>query len=43
MHHQADGKAALGFGADLIGTLVAMATYSSHILIMGKLFLKNIL
>ena len=30
------GKAALGFGADQIGTLVSMATDSSHRVIMGK-------
>ena len=35
-HYQIRGKAALGFWADWIGTLVAMATYSSHRLIMGK-------
>ena len=31
-----DGKFALGFGADLIKTLVSMATDSSHRTIMGK-------
>ena len=30
------GKAALGFGADQIRTLVSMATDSSHMFIMGK-------
>ena len=30
------GKAALGFGADQIRTLVSMATDSSHRVIMGK-------
>ena len=29
-------KAALGFGPDRIGTLVSMATDSSHRVIMGK-------
>ena len=31
------GKAALGFGPDRIGTLVFMATDSSHRVIMGKM------
>ena len=31
------GKAALGFGADQIKTLVSMATDSSHRVIMGKM------
>ena len=31
------GKAALGFWPDRIGTLVSMATDSSHRVIMGKL------
>ena len=31
------GKAALGFGPDWIGTLVSMATDSSHRVIMGKM------
>ena len=31
------GKAALGFGPDRIGTLVSMATDSSHRVIMGKI------
>ena len=29
-HHLGGGKAALGFGQDQIGTLVSMATDSSH-------------
>ena len=36
-HHWVGGKAALGFGADRIGTLVSMATDSSHRVIMGKM------
>ena len=35
-HHWDGGKAALGFDADQIRTLVSMATYSSHRVIMGK-------
>ena len=35
-HHWGGGKAALGFGPDQIGTLVSMATDSSHRVIMGK-------
>ena len=35
-HHWDRGKAALGFGLDRIGTLVSMATDSSHRVIMGK-------
>ena len=35
-HHWGGGKAALGFGPDRIGTLVSMATDSSHF-IMGKM------
>ena len=35
-HHWGRGKAALGFGPDRIGTLVSMATDSSHRVIMGK-------
>ena len=35
-HHWDGGKAALGFGPDRIGTLVSMATDSSHRVIMGK-------
>ena len=36
-HHWGRGKAALGFGQDRIGTLVSMATDSSHRVIMGKM------
>ena len=36
-HHWGGGKAALGFGLDQIGTLVSMATHSSHRVIMGKM------
>ena len=35
-HHWGGGKAALGFGAVLIRTLVSMATESSHRVIMGE-------
>ena len=35
-HHWGGGKAALGFGAGQIRTLVSMATDSSHKVIMGK-------
>ena len=35
-HHWGGGKAALGFGADHVRTLVSMATDSSHRVIMGK-------
>ena len=35
-HHWGGGLAALGFGPDRIRTLVAMATDSSHRVIMGK-------
>ena len=35
-HHWGGGKAALGFGAVQIRTLVSMATDSSHRVIMGK-------
>ena len=35
-HHWGGGKAALGFDADQIRTLVPMATDSSHRVIMGK-------
>ena len=35
-HHWGEGKAALGFGPDRIGTLVSMATNSSRRVIMGK-------
>ena len=30
MHHRSEGKAALGFGPHRIGTLISMATDSSH-------------
>ena len=36
-HHWVGGKDALGFGPDRIGTLVYMATDSSHRVIMGKM------
>ena len=36
-HHWVGGKNALGFGPDRIGTLVSMATDSSHRVIMGKM------
>ena len=35
-HHWGGGKAALGFGAGQVRTLVSMATDSSHRVIMGK-------
>ena len=35
-HHRGGGKVALGFGPGRIGTLVSMATDSSHRLTMGK-------
>ena len=35
-HHWGGGKAALCFRPDRIGTLVSMATDSSHWVIMGK-------
>ena len=35
-HHWGGGKAALGFGADQMRTLVSMTTDSSHRVIMGK-------
>ena len=35
--HWGGGRAALGFGPDRIGTLVSMATDSSHLVIMGKM------
>ena len=35
-HHWVGGKDALGFGPDRIGTLVSMATDSSHRVIMGE-------
>ena len=34
-HHWGGGKAAICFGPDRIGTLVSMATDSSHRVIMG--------
>ena len=37
-HHWDGEKAALGFGPDQIGTLVSMATDSSHRVIMGEMF-----
>ena len=36
-HHWVGGKDVLGFGPDRIGTLVSMATDSSHSAIMGKM------
>ena len=36
-HHWGRVKAALGFGLDRIRTLVSMATYSSHRVIMGNI------
>ena len=38
-HYLGGGKAALGFWPDRIGTLVSMATDSSHRVIMGKISL----
>ena len=38
-HHWGGGKAALGFWPDRIGTLVSMATDTSHRVIMGKILL----
>ena len=38
-HHWGGGKAALGFCPDRIGTLVSMATDSSHRVIVGKISL----
>ena len=38
-HHWGGGKAASGFRPDRIGTLVSMATDSSHRVIMGKILL----
>ena len=35
-HHWGGGKAALGFWPDRIGTLVSMATDSSHRVILGE-------
>ena len=38
LNHDWDrGKAALGFGPDQIGTLVSIATDSSHRVVMGKM------
>ena len=37
-HHWGGGKTALGFRPDRIGTLVSMATDSSHRVIMGKYY-----
>ena len=39
-HHWGKGKAASGFWPDRIGTLVSMATDSSHRVIMGKILLS---
>ena len=38
-HHWGGGKATKCFGPDQIGTLVSMATDSSHRVIMGKILL----
>ena len=38
-HHWGGGKAGLGFEQDRIGTLVSMATDSSHWVIIGKILL----
>ena len=38
-HHWGGEEAALGFEQDRIGTLVSMATDSSHWIIMGKILL----
>ena len=38
-HHWGGGKAASGFWPNWIGTLVSMATDSSHRVIMGKILL----
>ena len=35
-HHWGGEKVALGLGQDRIRTLLSMATYSSHMVIMGK-------
>ena len=44
-HHWGRGKVALGFGADQIGTLVSMATGSSHrengVITLSRLFLSD--
>ena len=42
-HHWGGGKAALGFGADQIRTLVSMETDSSHRVKMGKRALSRFL
>ena len=42
-HHWGGGKAALGFEQDRIGTLVSIATDSSHRVIMGENLKKNLL
>ena len=36
-HHWGKGLTALGFGLDRIRTLVSMARYSSHRVIMGEI------
>ena len=36
-HHWVGGKAVISFGPDRIGTLVSMATDSTHRVIMGKM------
>ena len=38
-HNWVGGKAALDFGPDRIGTLVSMATDSSHMVITGEILL----
>ena len=35
-HHRGGGKASVGFGLDLIRTLVSMATVSSHRVTVGN-------
>ena len=35
-HHSGGGKDSVGFDPDRIRTLVSMATYSSHRVVMGK-------
>ena len=42
-HYLGEGKAALCFGPDRIGTLVSLATYSSNRIKMGKISLKSTL
>ena len=39
VRHLGREKAALGFWLDRIRTLVSLATYSSHRVLMGKIFL----